>query len=330
MTNQEIKFYLFKILNRDMTLLKFGSTWSYPRNKIYYFVDHLPELTEQTLNNFLISYKSLKDLIWQKVNSGEVDRFNTEQNPGFVNGNVVNVIKIMANSTLNAAVNNTFSIIGVSSIALSGEPTDNGTGLNITLSNGVTMNAISALISSSVYFVTEVGQEYYYSLKSFPYYSLENVTLQNLSDIPAYTGRGQVYGVFGTGAKDNELTIKGAGETAGVKDLIYNNSESYKPSNYSKIDTLIIDPSIDHCLSGTAIWGGEVSTISKSFQIKKIVIKRPADQPLLLASGWIPDAKSGANPKPVFDIYSDHPAVSSYAYGSNITVNIHPLSEWGG
>ena len=142
-------------------------------------------------------------------------------------------------------------------------------------------------------------------------------------------GTGQTYFTFGTGTKYNEVTIRGTGKARASSTAFHNTTEPEVPSNYGTVDTLIIEPTIDELESGVVIWGSE-SALSKSFQIKTIVIQRPADQSLTLNSGWIPSGKSNTNPKPTFDIYADHPAVGAYSYSSNITVNIHPLSEWGG
>ena len=164
-------------------------------------------------------------------------------------------------------------------------------------------------------------QEIKYAEIAYPITSFENISLEDISNLNFDCGTDS-YLTF----SNNRFTINGSGDTYGLQGA-RNNTHPFNTA--SSATTLIINKNITRLYNGAAYRSDQSST-GTSFTLNTIVFEHSNSDTLTLESGWIPAGKSSGSSKPTFNIYTDNDVVKNYSYSSNITVNIHPLSEWSG
>lgn len=169
----------------------------------------------------------------------------------------------------------------------------------------------TSLGSASNYFRINslAGTEYGYATDSARYYRLEDtepLEADGLDPHCAGPGLGWAYS-----AEDNALTVSGSGSFAGVVADGQLGCGDYV--------TLILSAEVGRLLPGC------LGSATRPFDhIKTLVVLRPEDAPLTLDAGII------HNTARVLDVYTDNARLRAYSFPSNVTVNLHPLSEWAG
>lgn len=182
----------------------------------------------------------------------------------------------------------------------------------------------SPVLSSNA-FVIRPRQEIEYAKVAKNTMNLQNITYESLSSLKNMCGKNSYWEYDST---NNRVLINGSGSTKAVAVLNPKSSPLSTPYNQLlNCTTMVINENITEMQDSSTTTATEYLATS-GFQFKTIVFKHSNNDTLNLVSGWIPAPKSATNPKQTYDIYADHSAVRNYAYSSNITVNLHPLSEW--
>lgn len=164
-------------------------------------------------------------------------------------------------------------------------------------------------------------QEIKYAEKAYPITSFENIPLEDISNLNFDCGTNSYLSLA-----NNTFTINGSGASCGLQGARTNTAPF---SSSASATTLIINKNITR-LYGAAAYRSDQTSTGTSFTLNTIVFEHSNSDTLTLDSGWIASGKSSSSTKPTFNIYTDNDTVKNYNYGTNITVNIHPLSEWSG
>lgn len=305
MSDNDLRYYLFKFLNYNISSVPATASGYMTENFWLDFCrDEGLNLTETKVRNFVNYYNIAIDLYFQSL------------------GTTITAIKRFSNvyleTTSQSALISAFGAIDVTiSISNATSP------IIFTMPNN---NQKTLYYDPTVVIITP-SQDYSYAQLFYDGFTLDTMQSENINNLKMRTGETSWWEYNST---KNRIEIKGTGSSIGANVMRKKtNTANFTPFEdvmNNTCSTIIFDESITKLTSGATLYSGESNTGSIC-TINKIVFKHSNNDPITLTS-YILAPKTAPSTKPVFDIYTDNDTVKNYNYSKNITVNIHPLSEW--
>ena len=258
-------------------------------------------LTDNILASFMSKFLSFIDLSYSSYSN------NTSFSNVFAEGN----------EALATALGNAFGDFGIT-LSFSSNF------LTFTFSNSATKK----MYIPNTKLTTKQMVEIKYAEQAKDMITFSNIPLENISDQVMRCGKENYWTYDST---NKYLTINGSGETYGASVLYSTSANAVSPYTDSiKATTMIVSKDITKMKAHSTYLGQAGRTLNTNSSLNTFVFNHSNSDPITLETYWFFAGKSSSSSKPTFNIYTDNDTIKNYNYGSNITVNMHSLSEWSG
>lgn len=305
MTNNQRKYYLYRYILRDIYI---DSSYRFQNFLANFLSDSSIVISDAQLSQIITKLNELRALV-PTPSAPKIGRAS------------LNIDELLFPDTYVDFQNKFSEIMQILGVTY----TKNGTGTDITntitftLPNNTT-KTLSASPIYNTYIILQPRQEYSYAKKTNPYYSLSNLELLDITNIPYNVGLNTYWRYE---SSNNTVVIYGTGRAgdAGLLNPTFTPYEITSPSN-----TLVIERTINHVNYLVTTTPGTVNPPTAKYST--VVFKHLTTDNLTIQSGAFLAPKNASNPKFKYIIYADHPAVRNYSFSANVDVEWHNVSEW--